>query len=98
MQVQAKAVEMARLLRDNGEDLIDTPYAKFLRDGIYELKIVVQKVQHRILYAFVGRRVVLLTNGVTKEKKVPPIAIEKALRYKEQYLENPEIHTHETYE
>ena len=96
--MRAKAIELARLLRANGEDLIHTPHAKFLRDGIYELRIIVQRVQHRILYTFVGRGVVLLTNGVTKERKVPPGAIEKALRFKKQYLKNPEIHTHEIYE
>ena len=94
--VRAKAIDLAKRLRDEGQDL-DMPYARLLRDGIYELRIIVQRVQHRILYAFVGKAVVLLTHGITKESEVPPNEIDKALSLRKKYLSNPRLHTGEVY-
>jgi len=96
-EVQNKGVDLAKRLKNEGQNL-KMPYAKILRDGIHELRINVQEVQYRILYSFVGKAIVLLTNGTQKEKEVPPEEINKALNFKKKYLANPKKHTHEIYE
>ncbi len=73
------------------------PAAKFLRDDIWELRVIVRRVQHRILYTFAKERVVLLTHGLTKEGIVPPEEIDKAIGYTKEYLQDPKTHTHRTY-
>lgn len=92
-RVQDKATELIALLEERGHTL-GMPHTKVLRDGIWELRVIVQRVQHRILYAFVGKNVVLLTNGLTKTSKVPAKEIDKAVRYKNDYKQNPNQHTY----
>lgn len=58
------------LLRDKGSEL-RRPYADYLRDGIYELRLEFGGVNYRILYFFYGADIVVVTHGVTKEAKVP---------------------------
>lgn len=70
------------------------PEADLLRDGIYELRIRVGRVNYRLLYFFHGRGVALLAHGLTKEKAVPPIEIERAVSRKERFAEDPEAHTY----
>jgi hypothetical protein len=94
--VQLKAVELAKLLKKEGKNL-GMPYTKILRDGIWELRMESQNVPYRILYTFVGKAVVLLTNGTRKEREVPPKEIDKALNFKTKYLHNPTRHTAEIY-
>ena len=71
------------------------PAADFLRDGIYELRAKHGHVQYRLLYFFHGRNVAVVAHGLTKEDKVPPLEIERALRRKAIFLENPARHTYE---
>ena len=92
-KVQEKAYLLIELLEERGHAL-RRPHADFLNDGIYELRIIVQRVQHRILYAFVGKQAVLLTHGLTKEKKVPQKEIDRACEYKAKYEKNPAKHTY----
>jgi len=92
-RVQEKTRELVGLLSQRGHKL-GPPHAKFLRDGIWELRINVQRVPYRILYAFVGREVVLLTHGFKKNSIVPPAEIEKAIRYRTQYLQDPQQHSY----
>jgi hypothetical protein len=94
--VQTKAVDLAKRLKKEGEDL-KMPFAKLLRDGIYELRISSQNIPYRILYSFVGKSIVLLTNGTRKEGEVPPEEIEKAITFRNKYLHNPKLHTGWTY-
>lgn len=55
------------------------PIADALRDGIRELRIRSGTVQYRILYAFIGKNVAILTHGFSKEGRVPPSEIDLAL-------------------
>ncbi len=71
------------------------PQADYLRDGIYELRAKRGRVNYRILYFFHGRNVALLAHALTKEDKVPPVDIERALKRKERYENNPRFHTAE---
>lgn len=94
-RVQEKARELIALLKERGYRL-GPPLAKPLREGIWELRIIVQGVQYRILYAFVGRGMALLTHGLRKTDIVPPDEIDKAVRYKSEYQQSPEQHTYRT--
>lgn len=71
------------------------PEADFLRDGIYELRIGHQGINYRILYTFIGQRIALLTHGIIKEKRVPPKEIDKAIRCRTLWQDDPETHTYE---
>ena len=81
-------------LRELGYEL-RRPEADFLRDGIYELRVRLQRVNYRMLYFFHGNVAAVLTHGLVKEKRVPAREIDRALGYRRKYLEDPERHTHE---
>ena len=68
------------------------PHADMLRDGIYELRARVGRVNYRMLYFFHGRDVAILSHGFTKEREVPPAEIERALERKQRYERAPEEH------
>jgi phage-related protein len=71
------------------------PQADYLREGIYELRVKRGRVNYCILYFFHGRNVALLSHALTKEGKVPEVDIERALRRKQRYENNPRLHTAE---
>jgi hypothetical protein len=81
------------LLSQFGHEL-RRPAADFLRDGIYELRAKQGHVQYRILYFFHDRNVAVLSHGLTKEDSIPPVEIERALKRKRQFEQNPEKHTY----
>lgn len=84
-----KCFGLIRLLEEFGHEL-RRPRADLLRDGVYELRTKVGNVNYRILYGFVGKNVVLLAAGLTKEKKVPAREIDKAASRIELYMTDPE--------
>lgn len=71
------------------------PHADFLQDGIHELRAKVGHVNYRILYFFHGRQAAILTSGFTKEDKVPPKEIARAVERRSKFLKNPKTHTYE---
>ena len=70
------------------------PEADYLEEGIYELRISYRHRNFRILYGFVAQNVVLLTHGITKERRVPPKEIQQALDRKRKYEDDPDAHTY----
>src|SRR5438270_13387930 len=70
------------------------PAADFLRDGVYELRAKQGHVQYRILYFFHRRNVAILAHGLTKGAAIPPVDIERALKRKREFENNPEGHTY----
>lgn len=68
------------------------PYADFLRDGIYELRAKVGRVNYRLLYFFHGKDVAVLAHALTKEKEVPAADIDRALERKRRYEQAPKKH------
>ncbi|MBI1387335.1 MAG: type II toxin-antitoxin system RelE/ParE family toxin [bacterium] len=74
---------------------IRRPEADYLRDGIYELRASFQGVQYRMLYFFHGDAAIVVSHGLIKEKKVPPVEIERAMKRKQLFMENPLRHTYE---
>lgn len=68
---------------------------EYLRDGIYELRARVKRVQYRMLYFFHGQQVIVLTHGIIKQQAaVPAIEIERAVRRKLAFQAAPMRHTH----
>ena len=77
----AKCAGSIRRLMALGYEL-RRPEADLLRDGVYELRTHAGRVHYRILYFFHERNVAILAHALTKEDRVPPAAIELALRRK----------------
>ena len=74
-------------LKDVGND-IRRPHGDYLRDKIYELRITLAFQQTRTLYFFCFDDYIVLTNAFTKKtNKVPDKEIEKALKYKQDFLQ-----------
>lgn len=70
------------------------PEADLLRDGIYELRVGIGGINYRMLYYFHGRQAVVVSHGLTKERRVPPKEIDLAIRRKTAFEAEPEKHTY----
>lgn len=92
-KVQDKFTALIELLGEKGYDL-RRPSCDFLESGIYELRARYLNVQYRILYGFVGRNVVLLSHGCTKESQVPKKDIKQAIENLQKYRSHPDVHTY----
>ena len=92
-KVQDKCIALIELLAETGHKL-RRPHCDFLEQGIYELRARRGNVNYRILYAFVGRNVVLLSHGFFKERKVPKKEIYRAIRNLDNYKKDPKTHTY----
>ena len=85
-KMRAKMLRTVSLLAANGPELRE-PSSKALGDGIFELRAKVGSDISRVLYFFVVGRRVILTNGfIKKTQKTPPAELERAKRYRADYL------------
>src|SRR5690606_30306761 len=84
-------IARVRLLALLGYEL-RRPHADMLRDGIYELRARVGRVNYRLLYFFHGKDIAVVAHGLTKEDQVPAIDIERAIERRTRYEQNPEKH------
>ncbi len=85
-KLRAKMMDTIALLQDNGYELRE-PYSKYLSDGIFELRAKVGSDITRVLYFFFVDRRIILTNGFIKKKqKTPSGELEKAKRYRTDFL------------
>ena len=85
-KMRAKMLRTISLLADNGPDPRE-PCSKPLGDGIFELRAKVGSDISRVLYFFIVGRRVILTNGfIKKTQKTPPAELERAKRYRADYL------------
>ncbi|HTT60542.1 MAG TPA: type II toxin-antitoxin system RelE/ParE family toxin [Bryobacteraceae bacterium] len=66
-----------------------------LRDNIYELRVSLGGVHHRILYFFHGAVAAVVSHGLAKERAVPPKEIDRAVERKKRFEANPAKHTYE---
>jgi phage-related protein len=80
-------------LRDLGHEM-RRPEADYLRDGIYELRVRVGSVNYRMLYFFHDAVAAVVSHGLTKEKRVPPRDVDRAVAAKQRFVQNPRRHTH----
>jgi phage-related protein len=94
-ETEKKVVEKCHvrieLVKEFGNTL-RRPYADFLRDGIYELRVSYKRIQYRILYFFHGKNVVIISHGLTKEQKVPEKEVNKAIERKIKLEKDPKKH------
>ena len=69
------------------------PEADCLRNEVYELRASYQGVHYRMLYFFYGRKVVIVSHGLVKERAVPPREIDLAVKRKRSFEAKPDRHT-----
>lgn len=94
LRIAAKCGVRIELLREHGERL-RRPYADYLRDGIYELRIAFGTVNYRILYFFDAKEaVVVLAHGMTKEGEIPQRDIRIALHRRDLFVSDPTRYTY----
>jgi phage-related protein len=93
-KVQDKCYLRLERLREMGHEL-RRPEADFLRDGIYELRVRLRGIHHRILYFFHGTIAAVVSHGLVKERVVPPKEIDRAVVRKRRFEANPPLHTYE---
>lgn len=85
-KMASKILWTIRLLEDNGPTLRE-PYSKMLDDGIFELRAKIGSDITRVLYFFMLGKRVILTNGFVKKSQETPVSeIEKAKKYRTEYL------------
>ncbi|WP_338011634.1 type II toxin-antitoxin system RelE/ParE family toxin [Desulforamulus aeronauticus] len=89
-KMRAKMLRTVKMLADNGPELRE-PCSKPLGGGLFELRAKVGSDISRVLYFFfVGSRVILTNGFIKKTQKTPTAEIEKAKRYRAEYLSRKE--------
>ena len=67
-------------------DRMPTKFIKYVRDGLYELRIEYESNVYRVFFIFDKDCIVVLFNGYQKKtQKTPESEIKKALKIKEVY-------------
>ena len=90
-KMRAKVVSTISVLQDNGYELRE-PYSKYLSEGIFELRSKFGTDITRVLYFFYIDKHIILTNGfVKKTQKTPKTEIERAKKYRADYLQRRKI-------
>ncbi|MBQ7543988.1 MAG: type II toxin-antitoxin system RelE/ParE family toxin [Synergistaceae bacterium] len=85
-EMKAKLLRTISMLGERGYEL-RAPYSKPLQDGIFELRAQFGGNISRVLYFFVVNGRAILTHGfIKKTQKTPRQEIERAKRYREDYL------------
>lgn len=83
---QLKIAPIIEYLEEKGVNL-PRPYADYLRDGIYGLRVKLSGDETRTLYFFCFETYIVLTHSFIKStQKVPDSEINKALKIKEDFL------------
>jgi len=95
-RAREKCLVKIEMLVESGYEL-RRPHCDLLERGIWELRARTGHVQYRMLYFFHGQNAVILSHGFSKERYVPGIEIEKAVRRRECYLQNPSAHRYQGY-
>jgi len=93
-KAQSKCVVKIERLAALGHEL-RRPEADYLRDKIYELRIGLQGVNYRILYFFYENKAAVLAHGIVKERIVPPADIDKAVKRRKKFEQDPETHSYQ---
>ena len=89
-KMRAKTLRTIELLVHNGPELRE-PCSKPLGDGIFELRTRVGSDISRVLYFFIVGKQIILTNGFIKKTQKTPVAeIDKAKRYRAEFLSRKE--------
>lgn len=84
-KVRGHAGWLLTRLEEEAQEL-ERPVVGFLEDGVYELRVIVERHQHRLLF-FYHHNVIVVTNAFLKKSdKTPPAEIEKAKRARADWL------------
>lgn len=85
-KMRAKMLRAIDVLAAYGYELRE-PISKSLGDGIFELRAQVGSNISRVMYFFfIGQNVVLTNGFIKKTQRTPRAEIEKAARYRAEYL------------
>jgi len=69
-------------------DRMPVKFMKFIRDGVYELRMEYNSNIYRLFFIFDEGNVIILLSGFQKKtRKTPESEIEKALKLKKEYYE-----------
>ena len=69
-------------------DRMPVKFIKFIRDGLFELRMEFNSNIYRIFFIFDNDKIVVLFNGFQKKtQKTPANEVEKALKLKNEYYE-----------
>lgn len=86
-ETERKKVQRALLLLET-DDKIPFHYIKYIRDGVYELRINCGNNEYRIFFIYDGKTIVVLFNCFKKKtQKTPKNEIDKAIILKNEYYE-----------
>jgi hypothetical protein len=86
LKMKSRLYRTLAVLETDGNNIRE-PYSKFLGDGIYEVRVQQGNNIARILYFFVVNRKIILTNGfIKKSQKTPKSEINKAKKFRSEYL------------
>ena len=89
-KMQAKLFMALEFLEERGP-MLREPFSKPLGEGVFEIRAKQGSNISRVLYFFVVGKKVILTNGfVKKTQKTPAREIEKAKKYRAEYLNRME--------
>ena len=90
VKMAAKVIWTIKLFQEEGCDL-RLPYSEYLIDSIYELRAKQGNNISRVMYFFVIGNKAVLTHGFTKKTQKTPIKeIERAKRYRDDYMKQQE--------
>ena len=83
---RAKIGRALRYLEDMGHTA-RRPQVDYLGGEIYELRVAIEQHQHRLLYFFHGRSIIVVTSGLLKNVgKVPQSEIDRARKYRADWM------------
>ena len=88
-QTKAHRAKIGRALRYLEElgHLARRPMADYLQAGLYELRVAVEGHQHRLLYFFHGKELIVVTSAfLKKDDAVPESELARARRYRTDWL------------
>lgn len=89
-KMRAKLAGVIQILQEKGHFLRE-PYSKHLDDGIFEIRGKIGSDISRVLYFFYHDGKIIMTNGfVKKTQKTPKAEINRAKKYRKDYLERCE--------
>ncbi len=88
-QVKAHRAKIGRALRYLEElgHLARRPMADYLGGGLYELRVAAEGHQHRVLYFFHEKTMIVVTSAfLKKEDAVPPAELRRAGRHRADWI------------
>lgn len=88
-QIKAHRAKIGRALQflESVGHLARRPEADYLGRGLYELRVGIEQHQHRLIYFFAGRTIIVVTSAFLKNTDmVPTVEIERAERYRADWL------------